>query len=62
MYPYKENHRHLHQLPFKTFFRLFDTLSGMTGTADTEAVEFKQIYKLDVIIIPTNVPYDKRRS
>jgi preprotein translocase subunit SecA len=41
---------------FQNFFRLFDTLSGMTGTADTEAVEFKQIYKLDVIIIPTNVP------
>ena len=41
---------------FQNFFRLFSTLSGMTGTADTEAVEFRQIYGLDVVIIPTNVP------
>jgi preprotein translocase subunit SecA len=41
---------------FQNFFRLFTTLSGMTGTADTEAVEFNQIYGLSVIIIPTNVP------
>ena len=41
---------------FQNFFRLFKNLSGMTGTADTEAVEFNQIYGLDVIIIPTNVP------
>ena len=39
---------------FKNFFRLFDTLSGMTGTADTEALEFNQIYGLNVVVIPTN--------
>jgi preprotein translocase subunit SecA len=41
---------------FQNFFRLFKKLSGMTGTADTEAVEFSPIYGLNVIIIPTNVP------
>ena len=41
---------------FQNFFRLVKKLSGMTGTADTEAVEFSQIYGLNVIIIPTNVP------
>ena len=41
---------------FQNFFRLFKTLSGMTGTADTEAPEFREIYNLNVVIIPTNVP------
>ncbi|MCH1487616.1 MAG: preprotein translocase subunit SecA [Pseudomonadales bacterium] len=41
---------------FQNFFRLYGKLSGMTGTADTEAPEFHQIYNLDVIVIPTNVP------
>ena len=41
---------------FQNFFRLFSTLSGMTGTADTEAPEFREIYNLNVVIIPTNVP------
>jgi preprotein translocase subunit SecA len=45
---------------FQNFFRLFKKLSGMTGTADTEAVEFSQIYGLDVIIIPTNVPMARK--
>lgn len=39
---------------FQNFFRLYPTLSGMTGTADTEAFEFRQIYSLDVVVIPTN--------
>jgi preprotein translocase subunit SecA len=39
---------------FQNFFRLFETLSGMTGTADTEAREFSEIYGLDVVIIPTH--------
>ncbi len=39
---------------FQNYFRLYDKLSGMTGTADTEAFEFKQIYSLDVVIIPPN--------
>lgn len=39
---------------FQNYFRLFDKLAGMTGTADTEAFEFQQIYGLDVVVIPTN--------
>ncbi|BFM06237.1 preprotein translocase subunit SecA [Halioxenophilus aromaticivorans] len=39
---------------FQNYFRLYNKLSGMTGTADTEAVEFHQIYGLDVVVIPTN--------
>jgi preprotein translocase subunit SecA len=41
-------------ITFQNYFRMFDKLAGMTGTADTEAVEFKQIYRLDVVVIPTN--------
>ncbi|HSB97369.1 MAG TPA: preprotein translocase subunit SecA [Spongiibacteraceae bacterium] len=41
---------------FQNYFRLFDKLAGMTGTADTEAYEFHQIYGLDVVVIPTNKP------
>ena len=41
---------------FQNYFRLYDNLSGMTGTADTEAYEFRQIYGLDVIVIPTHKP------
>lgn len=41
---------------FQNYFRLYNKLSGMTGTADTEAFEFRQIYGLDVVVIPTNVP------
>lgn len=41
---------------FQNYFRMYNKLSGMTGTADTEAFEFKQIYGLEVIVIPTNVP------
>ena len=41
---------------FQNYFRLYDKLAGMTGTADTEAFEFRQIYGLQVIVIPTNVP------
>ena len=43
-------------ITFQNYFRLYKTLSGMTGTADTEAVEFNKIYKLDVVVIPTNKP------
>ena len=39
---------------FQNFFRLFDKISGMTGTADTEAAEFKEIYGMDVVVLPTN--------
>jgi len=41
---------------FQNYFRLYNTLSGMTGTADTEAFEFSQIYGLKVVVIPTNMP------
>jgi preprotein translocase subunit SecA len=41
---------------FQNYFRLYGKLAGMTGTADTEAFEFRQIYGLDVVVIPTNVP------
>ena len=41
-------------ITFQNYFRMYDKLAGMTGTADTEAEEFKKIYKLDVVIIPTH--------
>ena len=54
--PIQRESQTLASTTFQNFFRLFTKLSGMTGTADTEALEFNQIYGLDVIIIPTNVP------
>ena len=54
--PIQRESQTLASTTFQNFFRLFSNLSGMTGTADTEALEFNQIYSLDVIIIPTNVP------
>ena len=41
---------------FQNYFRLYEKLAGMTGTADTEAFEFRQIYSLDVMVIPTHMP------
>ena len=41
---------------FQNYFRMYDKLAGMTGTADTEATEFKKIYDLEVVVIPTNMP------
>ena len=46
----------LASITFQNYFRLYDKLSGMTGTADTEATEFHQIYGLEVVVIPTNKP------
>ncbi|HOH73711.1 MAG TPA: preprotein translocase subunit SecA [Syntrophales bacterium] len=46
----------LASVTFQNYFRMYDKLAGMTGTADTEAEEFKKIYKLDVVVIPTNMP------
>ncbi|MGD8702231.1 MAG: preprotein translocase subunit SecA [Desulfosarcina sp.] len=43
-------------ITFQNYFRMYDKLAGMTGTADTEAAEFKKIYDLDVSVIPTNMP------
>lgn len=46
----------LASITFQNFFRMYEKLAGMTGTADTEAAEFQKIYNLDVVVIPTNKP------
>jgi preprotein translocase subunit SecA len=51
-----EENQTLATVTFQNYFRMYDKLAGMTGTADTEAAEFKKIYDLDVIVIPTNEP------
>src|SRR6185312_946626 len=43
-------------ITFQNYFRMYEKLAGMTGTADTESVEFQEIYNLEVIVIPTNKP------
>ena len=45
-------------ITFQNYFRMYKKLAGMTGTAETEAAEFDKIYKLDVVVIPTNRPAD----
>ena len=45
---------------FQNYFRLYGKLSGMTGTADTEAFEFRQIYGLECVVIPTNIPMKRK--
>src|SRR5690606_22010528 len=45
---------------FQNYFRIYHKLAGMTGTADTEAFEFHQIYGLDVVVIPTNKPVSRK--
>ncbi|MCP5438517.1 MAG: preprotein translocase subunit SecA [Chromatiaceae bacterium] len=52
----QQENQTLASITFQNFFRLYDKLSGMTGTADTEAFEFQQIYGLEVVVIPTNQP------
>lgn len=52
----QEESQTLADITFQNYFRMYDKLAGMTGTAQTEATEFSQIYKLEVISIPTNVP------
>ena len=54
--PIQRESQTLASTTFQNFFRLFTTLSGMTGTADTEALEFNEIYGLSVVIIPTHKP------
>ena len=51
-----QRNRTLATITFQNYFRLYKKISGMTGTADTEAVEFSKIYKLEVVVIPTNLP------
>ncbi len=52
----KQESQTLASITYQNFFRMYEKLSGMTGTADTEAEEFKKIYQLDIVVIPTNVP------
>ena len=52
--PIQNENQTLASITFQNYFRLYDKLSGMTGTADTEAYEFQQIYNLEVVVIPTN--------
>jgi len=54
--PIKEETQTMATITIQNFFKLYGKLAGMTGTADTEATEFYEIYKLDVVVIPTNVP------
>ena len=52
----QEESQTLADITFQNYFRMYDKLAGMTGTAQTEATEFAEIYNLDVVSIPTNVP------
>ena len=52
----KNENQTLASITFQNYFRMYEKLAGMTGTADTEALEFKKIYNLDVHVIPTNKP------
>ena len=51
-----QRNRTLATITFQNFFRMYEKLSGMTGTAETEAVEFSKIYDLDVVVVPTHKP------
>jgi len=56
----KEETQTLADITFQNYFRMYDKLAGMTGTAETEATEFAQIYSLDVVSIPTNIPIARK--
>ncbi|MBN8535717.1 MAG: preprotein translocase subunit SecA [Deltaproteobacteria bacterium] len=56
----KNENQTLASITFQNYFKMYSNLSGMTGTADTEAVEFKKIYDLDVNVIPTHRPIDRK--
>ncbi len=56
----EEENQTIATVTFQNYFRLYTKLSGMTGTADTEAAEFHQIYKLEVTVIPTNKPISRK--
>jgi preprotein translocase subunit SecA len=55
-----QRNRTMATITFQNFFRMYSKLSGMTGTAATEAIEFNKIYKLDVVAIPTNRPVARK--
>jgi len=52
----EQENQTLASITFQNYFRMYKKLAGMTGTADTEAAEFKKIYNLDVVVVPTNMP------
>ncbi len=54
--PIKSENQTLASITFQNYFKMYNTLAGMTGTADTEAEEFGKIYELEVVVIPTNLP------
>lgn len=56
----QEESQTLADITFQNYFRMYNKLAGMTGTAQTEATEFSQIYNLDVISIPTNIPIQRQ--
>jgi len=56
----KSENQTLASITFQNYFKLYNRLGGMTGTADTEAEEFTKIYELEVVVIPTNVPIQRK--
>jgi preprotein translocase subunit SecA len=52
----EQENQTLASITFQNYFRMYKKLAGMTGTADTEAIEFKKIYNLEVVVMPTNMP------
>ncbi len=56
----KNENQTLATITFQNYFRMYNKLAGMTGTAETEAPEFKKIYNLDVVVIPTNRPISRK--
>ena len=49
-------------ITFQNYFRMYKKLAGMTGTAETEAAEFEKIYRLEVVVIPTNRPMSRKEN
>ena len=58
--PIQQENQTLASITFQNYFRLYQKLAGMTGTAETEALEFKEIYGLDVVVIPTHKPMRRK--
>ncbi|WP_448587520.1 preprotein translocase subunit SecA [Thermocrinis sp.] len=58
--PIQQENQTLASITFQNYFRLYEKLAGMTGTAETEALEFKEIYGLDVVVVPTHKPMRRK--
>jgi preprotein translocase subunit SecA len=58
--PVQQENQTLASITFQNYFRLYQKLAGMTGTAETEALEFKEIYGLDVVVVPTHKPMRRK--